>query len=153
MQSERYTDMCSIHAYRHAQITPHTHSRMLLPQGNAQYAVSCAQTWCNYCKLRLKSRSLSPAATAAPIASLPHPLPPPLPLIAPLLLLAFCSRQRHLYLMTFQHRVRVRRDVFLRLFWLHAYCIKTQAPPKPTTALPAAAAAASAASTAALSTS
>lgn len=123
-----------------------THTRMLLPQGNAQYAVSCAQTWCNYCKLRLKSTSLSPA-TAAPIASVPLPSSPT-PL-SPLLLLAFCSRQRHLYLMTFQHRVRVRRDVFLRLFWLHAYCIKTQAPPKPTTPLPAAAAAA----TAALSTS
>lgn len=74
-----------------------------------------------------------------------------LPLSLSLHLRAFCSRQRHLYLMTFQRRVRVRRDVFLRLFWLHAYCIKTQAAPKPMTPLPAAAAAA--ASTAATPTS
>lgn len=143
MQSERYTDMCSIHAYKHTQITPHTHTRMLLPQGNAQYAVSCAQTWCNYCKLRLKSRIPVACNSSTQCLTFSHsPLPSP-SLSLSLHLLAFCSRQRHLYLMTFQRRVRVRRDVFLRLFWLHAYCIKTQAVPKPMTALPAAAVAAS----------
>lgn len=127
MQSERYTDMCSSSTHtntRKLQLTHrHTHRERERESGshvaagarrNAQYAVSCAQTWCNYCKLRLKSSCLS---LSFPLSLLS---PPPC-------LLAFCSRQRHLYLMTFQHRVRVRRDVFLRLFWLHAYCIKSAA--------------------------
>lgn len=151
MQSERYTDMCSIHAYRHTQITPHTHT----------HPCCCHKAMLNMQLAALKRGAITANCGLSPGPCrlqqqhpLPHFLPPPpFPLIAPLLLLAFCSRQRHLYLMTFQNRVRVRRDVFLRLFWLHAYCIKTQAPPKPTTALPAAAAAAAAASTAALSTS